>query len=78
MSIKKPMGLGSATLSDLPNKHIDGSSFGSKKNSNFSRSYAPNDLNFNNFTLICFGVNGGYNGYRDRVENWIRIREYLK
>ena len=78
MDIKKPMGLGSAVLSDLPNKHKDGSSYGNKKNKNFSRSYAPNDLNFNNFTLICFGVNGGYNGYRERVENWIKIREYLK
>ena len=78
MDIKKPMGLGSAVLSDLPNKHKDGSSHGNKKNKNFSRSYAPNDLNFNNFTLICFGVNGGYNGYRERVENWIKIREYLK
>lgn len=78
MNIKKPMGLGSAVLSDLPNKHSDGSSYGNKRNNNFSRSYAPNDLNFNNFTLICFGVNGGYNGYRDRVENWIKIREYLK
>ena len=71
-------GLGSAVISDLPNTHKDGKSFGNKKNANFARTYSPNDVNFNNFTLICFGVNGGYNGYRERVDNWIRIREYFK
>ena len=78
MDVKKPMGLGSSVLGDLPNTHKDGKSFGNKKNSNFAKTYSPNDLNFNNFTLICFGVNGGYNGYRERVDNWIKIREYFK
>ena len=78
MDIKRPMGLGSAVISDLPDSHKEGKQYGSKKSSNFARSYSPNDSNFNNFTLICFGVNGGYNGYRDRVQNWIQIREYFK
>jgi len=78
MDIKKPMGLGSAVITDLPNSQKEGNSYGNKKSNNFARHYSANDVNFNNFTLICFGVNGGYNGYRDRVQNWNQIREYFK
>jgi predicted chitinase len=78
MDIKKPMGLGSSVITDLPNTQKDGVKYGNKKRKNFARTYSPNDENFNNFTIICFGVNGGYNGYRDRVNNWNQIREYFK
>jgi len=78
MNIKKPMNLGSSSVSALPNSHATGKQYGTKRNNNFSTRYSPNDANFTNFTLICFGVNGGYNGYQERVKNWIEIREYFK
>ena len=72
------MNLGSSSVSALPNSHATGKQYGTKRNNNFSTRYSPNDANFTNFTLICFGVNGGYNGYQERVKNWIEIREYFK
>jgi hypothetical protein len=80
MNIKKPMALGSTTLSQLPNSQSDAKDQGykTKRNNNIATDNSPSDPNFNNFTLICFGVNGGYNGFKDRVSNWNAIREYFK
>lgn len=78
MDIRRPINLGSVSLSQVPNTHAAGKQYGSKRNNNFATRYNPNDANFTNFTLICFGINGGYNGYRDRIENWTRIREFFK
>ena len=78
MDIKKPMNLGSSSISDLPNSNFDGKKYGNTKNLNFSTKFSPGDENFNNFTLICFGVDGGYGLYKQRVKNWIEIREYFK
>lgn len=78
IDIKKPMVLGGITISQLPNTNKAGKQYGVKKKKNIATQYSPNDINFTNFTLICFGVNGGYNGFRERVENWNKIREYFK
>ena len=72
------MVLGGITISQLPNTNKAGKQYGVKKKKNIATQYSPNDINFTNFTLICFGVNGGYNGFRERVENWNKIREYFK
>lgn len=78
MDIKKSMYFGSLSINQLPKSNAEGKQYGHKKNKNIATQYNPSDANFTNFTLICFGVNGGYNGFRDRVENWIRIREFFK
>jgi predicted chitinase/phage terminase large subunit-like protein len=76
MDIKKPMAP-SVSVSSLPNTHAAGKGYGSKNKSNIATQLAPGDANFLNFTLICLGVNGGYNGFRDRVEGWNKIRSYF-
>ena len=78
MDIRKPMNIGPISISDLPNSQAVGKQYGITKNYNFSRTYSLGDDNFNNFTLICFGIKGGYDGYQERVKNWIQIREYFK
>ena len=78
MNIKNPINLGSLTINQLPNSQDSAktSSYNTKKNDNISSSIT--DPNFNNFTLICFGVNGGYGGFQDRINNWNIIRGYFK
>jgi predicted chitinase len=61
-----------------PNSQSQASSLGynTKKNNNFATD-VNGDSNLVNFTLICFGVNGGYNGYSDRINEYNRIRQYF-
>ena len=61
-----------------PNSQSDASSSGykSKKNNNFATD-VNGDSNLLNFTLICFGVNGGYNGYNDRINEYNRVRQFF-
>lgn len=47
-----------------------------KKSNNFATD-VKGDSNLLNFTLICFGVNGGYNGYADRIQEYNRITKYF-
>jgi len=49
-----------------------------KKSDNIATVNSPSDVNFNNFTLISFAINGGYNGFQSRFKNWLQIREYFK
>ena len=30
------------------------------------------------FAKTCKAINGGYNGYKERYDNWLRIRNVLK
>lgn len=76
MNIRKPMAP-SVSVSSLPNSHVEGKKYGSKSNTNIATELAPGDTNFLNFTLISLGINGGYNGFRDRVEAWNKIRSYF-
>jgi predicted chitinase len=76
MDIRKPMP-SSVNISDLPNTHAQGKVYGSKNKHNIATELAPGDANFLNITLISLGVNGGYNGFRERVEAWIKIRSYF-
>lgn len=48
-----------------------------RKKDNFALDVDPSDENLYNFTLISFGVNGGYNGFSERIDNWNEIRKYL-
>jgi putative chitinase len=61
-----------------PNSQSEASSLGYKTNKN--NNFATNingDINLVNFTLICFGVNGGYNGYSERINEYNRVRQYF-
>jgi hypothetical protein len=78
MDIKKPINLGSTTVENLPNDNTAVKQYGVRLNKNISTDLNPSDVNFKYFTLICFGINGGYNGFRHRVQNWNQIREYFK
>jgi predicted chitinase len=80
MSVRNTIGFGSTSLDQLPNSQKDASSAGykHKKNNNIATDNSPSDVNFNNFALICFAINGGYNGFRERCKNWLQIREYFK
>jgi predicted chitinase len=50
---------------------------GTTKDDNFGKTYYSSNKNLEIFTLICFGVNGGYDGYRDKINNWNQIRKYF-
>jgi predicted chitinase len=77
MSIKEEMGLGSASITDLPHYNNEGKKYGRDNNKNFATAFGGNK-NLLNLTIISLAVNGGYNGYDERVKNWIRIRNIIK
>lgn len=77
MSIKEEMGTGRASITDLPKSNKEGKKYGTKNNDNFATDNGGNK-NFINLTIISLSVNGGYNGYDERVKNWIRIRNIIK
>jgi predicted chitinase len=77
MSIKEEMGLGSASITDLPKSNNVGKKYGRDNNKNFATAFGGNK-NLLNLTIISLAVNGGYNGYDERVKNWIRIRNIIK
>ena len=80
MNVKNTMGFGSISLEKLPNSQSSAKSMGYKlmKSNNIATVNSPSDVNFNNFTLISFAINGGYNGFQSRFKNWLQIREYFK
>lgn len=79
MDISKSINFGSSSLSQLPESNEQGAKYGVKKAKNYCTSVGgQNDQNFLNLTIICFGVNGGYNGYKHRFEGWLKIRELIK
>lgn len=63
----------------IPNSTKDGKQLGFKvsKEDNFSTSANSSNNNLVNFTLICFGISGGYDGYKDRIDKWNDIRKYF-
>jgi hypothetical protein len=50
---------------------------GTTKENNFGKTFYSSNKNLEIFTLICFGVNGGYDGYRDKINNWNEMRKYF-
>lgn len=79
MDLKKPIDTGIYSQSGIPNTQGDAKNMGFKvkKKNNFSTDANSSNSNLEQFTLICFGVNGGYNGYKDRINNWNGIRQYF-
>ena len=85
MDIKKPFNFGGTTIEDLP-ENVEQSKkavkkygiFTTKNPNDIATHFSPNDTNFVNFTMICLGINGGYNGFQSRCKNWLQIREYFK
>ncbi|NBO22476.1 hypothetical protein EBU94_03925 [bacterium] len=76
MSIKEDMGTGRASITNLPHTNVDGKKYGTRNNDNFATDNGGNK-NFVNITIISLAVNGGYNGYDERVRNWVRIRNII-
>ena len=79
MNLKQVIDTGIYSQSGIPNAQSDAKNLGFKvkKNNNFSTDANSSNDNLSNFTLICFGINGGYNGYRDRINAWNNIRQYF-
>lgn len=79
MDMKKPIDTGIYSQSGIPNTQVDAKNMGFKvkKKNNFATDANSSNSNLEHFTLICFGVNGGYNGYKDRINNWNSIRQYF-
>jgi predicted chitinase len=77
MDIRKGFDFGGTSLENLPESNKQGKQYGNGKSKNYATAFNANDANFVNLTIICLGVNGGYNGYRERFKNWLRIRELL-
>jgi predicted chitinase len=79
MNTKQSIDTGIYSQSGTPNTQLDAKNMGFKvkKKNNFSTDANSSNNNLSNFTLICFGVNGGYNGYKDRINNWNNIRQYF-
>lgn len=75
LNIKKTLNTNGA---NPPNSQNDASTSGymREKSNNFATK-VNGDSNLLNFTLICFGVNGGYNGYSDRIIEFNRIRNFF-
>ena len=79
MNINKPIDTGIYSQSGIPNTQKEASNAGFKRkaSNNFATDASSSNDNLLNFTLISFGINGGYNGYRDRINNWNDIRKYF-
>ncbi len=77
MNLKRIIDIGINTT--VPNSSVEAKNLGFKvkKKNNFSTDANSSNDNLSNFTLICFGINGGYNGYRERIGEWNRIRQYF-
>ena len=82
MDISKGINLGSLSVHDLPETPQEAASFKKQykisKSNRFFQSVGGNDKNTEGIEKLSLGVNGGYNGFRSRVEWWLKIREYLK
>ena len=79
MDIKKPIDTGIYSANGIPTSNIEAKNAGfkTKAKNNFATDANSSNDNLLNFTLISFGINGGYNGYRDRINNWNDIRKYF-
>jgi predicted chitinase len=81
MDLTKPLDIGSFSIEDLPNTVGEANNFGGKygrkKERNFATSFPKRDTNLYNYMIIQFGVNGGYNGFRERCINWDRARKFF-
>jgi predicted chitinase len=81
MDLTKPLDIGSFSIEDLPNTVGEankfGAKYGRKKAKNFATSFPKVDTNLYNYMIIQFGVNGGYNGFRERCINWDRARKFF-
>jgi predicted chitinase len=81
MDIKQPINTGIYIGDSIPNDTQIAINLGYKVRKNMEDSFAkkanPQDQNLLYFNKICFGVNGGYNGFRDRINNWNQIRKYF-
>jgi predicted chitinase len=69
------------TLNTAPNDAKSAYDLGYRVRRNMEDSFAkktnPLDQNLFYLNKISFGVNGGYNGFRDRINNWNQIRKYF-
>jgi len=63
-------------LYTVPNKDSSAAElgYGYKLDDNFSKTI--NNNNLSNFTPICLAING-YNGYKDKINNWNEMRKYF-
>jgi predicted chitinase len=81
MDVKQPIDTGIYTGNSIPNDTKIAYDSGYRVRKNMEESFAkkanPQDQNLFYFNKICFGVNGGYNGFRDRINNWNQIRKYF-
>lgn len=81
MDVKQPINTGIYTGNSIPNDTQSALNSGYKVRKNMEDSFAkkanPLDQNLLYFNKICFGVNGGYNAFRDRINNWNQIRKYF-
>jgi predicted chitinase len=81
MDVKQPINTGNYTGNSIPNDTKNAYDLGYRVRKNMEDSFAkkanPQDQNLLYFNKICFGVNGGYNGFRDRINNWNQIRKYF-
>lgn len=79
MDVKKPIDTGVYSSTGIPNtqQEAKNTGFKTKAKNNFATDANSSNNNLLNFTLICFGINGGYNGYKDRINNWNNIRKYF-
>jgi predicted chitinase len=79
MDINKSIDTGIYSIAGIPNTQSEANNAGfkTKAKNNFATDSNSSNNNLLNLTLISFGINGGYNGYRDRIKNWNDIRKYF-
>jgi predicted chitinase len=77
MDIKLPINTVVAAPNDTKNAYDLGYRVHKNMEDSFAKKTNPLDQNLLYFNKICFGVNGGYNGFRDRINNWNQIRKYF-
>ena len=76
MDITKPIDIISGGA-EPPNSSSENNSEGITKEDNFGKLMYSSNSNLETFTLLCFGVTGGYDGYADRINNWNTLRKYF-
>ena len=79
MSVKQPIDLGVFVPSQIPNDNQTAlnAGFQINKNNNFATQAKSINPNLLNYTYICFGIKGGYDGYKDRIDNWNYLRKFF-
>jgi len=77
MDVKIPINTVVTAPNDTQNAYDLGYKVYKNMEDSFAKKTNPLDQNLLYLNKISFGISGGYNGFRDRINNWNQIRKYF-